>query len=93
MGRRRVLDHDHVLALAAGIAELGDGGGGVGQQAGFVGGIGPGPRDHAGAVPGADLVFVVFDDGVQRGRIDKALFDQQGFERLDPQRESPGTVL
>ena len=86
----RVLDHDHVLALTAGIAKFGDGGCGIGQKPGFVGGIGPGPRHDTRAVPRADLVFVVFDDRIQRGGIDKALFNQQGFERLDPQRRVAG---
>ena len=90
MGRVGVLDCDHVFALAAGIAEFRDGGGGVRQKPGLVGGIGPCSRDHSRAVPGANLVFVVFDDGIQGRRIDKAFFDQQGFERLDPEREIAG---
>jgi hypothetical protein len=84
--RWRVLDHDHVLALASGIAQFGDGGRGIAQKASFVCRIGPGTRDHAGAVPGADLVLVVIDDRIQRCRIDKALLNQQGFKRLDSQR-------
>jgi hypothetical protein len=35
-------------------------------------------------------VFVVLDDGIQGRRVDEAFFDQQGFERFDPQRKIAG---
>ena len=51
------------------------------------------PERRPGAVTGADLVFVDVDQGIQRGRIDQALFHQQGFQRLDPQRDGGGNFL
>ncbi|MEJ0066801.1 MAG: hypothetical protein WDM85_16420 [Caulobacteraceae bacterium] len=39
-----------------------------------------------GAIARPDLVLVVVDDGVERGRVDQPLLDQQRLQRLDPQR-------
>ncbi len=85
MDARRVLDHDHVLALAPAIAQLGDGRSGVVQKAGLVGRIAPSPGDHPRAVARTDLVLIGVDDRIQGGRIDQALLDHQRFQRLDPQ--------
>jgi hypothetical protein len=71
--------------LRAGEPDLGDGGGSVGKQLCLVGRIGPGASDDAGAVARTDLVFIDVDQGIQCCRIDQALFDQQGLQRLDPQ--------
>jgi hypothetical protein len=79
-----VLDGNHVLALKAGIAKLRDGRGGVRQQSGLIRWIHPGSGHNARAVARSDLVFVIFDDRVQCGRIDQALFDHQRFQRFDP---------
>ena len=90
---RRVFEHDHVFALAARVAELGDRGGGVGKQARLVGGIHPRAGDDAGAVARTDLCLVGVDNGVERGGIDEALFDQQRFERFDAQGDIGGDGL
>ena len=45
--------------------------------------VGPGLGDDDGAVPRADLGLVGLDDGVERGRVDVALFGQDGFQRAD----------
>ena len=85
--RRRVLHRDHVLALRAAVAELGDGGGGVGQQPcrGRPDRSTPWPRRErrCGARPCLEMV----DDGVERRRIDQPLLDQQQLQRLHPQRD------
>ena len=75
----------HVLPLHAGVAQLGDGRGGVGQQALLEGGIDPGPCHHARAVARADLVFVSVDQRIERRGIHQPLFHQQGFQRFDAQ--------
>ena len=76
-----------MLALPAGVAQLGDRGRRVLQQAFLVGGIDPGARHHPGAVARADLVFHRVDQRVERGGIDQAFLDQERLERLDSQRE------
>ncbi len=48
-------------------------------------GIDPGLGDGAGAAMRADLVLIGLDNGVERGRIDIAFFDQDGFQRAHPQ--------
>jgi opacity protein-like surface antigen len=60
-----------VLALLASIAKLGNGGGGVSEQALFEGGIGPGFRDYARAVPRTDLVLVGIDQSIERRAFDR----------------------
>ncbi len=81
----RVLQRDDVLALAPGVAELGDRRRGVGQQSLAKIGIGPGARDDARAIARADLLFVGLDQDVERGRIDVALLGQQRLERAHAQ--------
>src|SRR6267143_1567889 len=69
------------LALAADVAQLRDGGGGVGEQPLLEGGIDPGLRDDARAVARADLRLVGVDQRVERLGIDEALVHQQRFQR------------
>jgi len=76
-----------MLALAAAVAELRDGGGGVGQQAFLICGIDPGARYHSRAVARSDLVLLRVDERIERSAIDQSLFDEQRFERLDTQSE------
>ena len=52
-----------------------------------IGGIAPGFGDDAGAVARADLGFIGLDQRVQRRGIDIALFDEERFQRLHPQRD------
>ena len=82
-----------MVALAAGVAQLGNRRRRVGPQALQIGRIGPGPGDDPRAVPGADLVLEVVDDGVQSGGVDKAFFHQQRFKRLHPKRHVGGRFL
>ena len=89
----RVLDHHHVLALRAAVAQFGDRGGGVFEQPLFVGRIGPGAGHHSRAVARADFVLVVIHQGVERGAVHQPFFDQQGFERFHAQREVGGDSL
>jgi hypothetical protein len=86
---RRVLDSDHVLALASGVAELRHRGRGVFEQASLERGVGPGARHHAGAITRAHLRLVAVDELVERRGIDETFLDEQRLERLDPQR-GPG---
>ena len=74
-----------MLALAAGIAELGDRRCRVLEQPRAIGGIGPGLGDDAGAVARADLRLVGLDQAIERGRIDVALLGQHGLQRADAQ--------
>ncbi len=76
-----VLDGDHVLALPALEAELGDRGGRVLDEPGPVARVGPGLGHDLGAVVRADLGFVGLDQHVERLRVHVALLDQNGFER------------
>ena len=55
------------------------------QQPSLELGVGPGAGDDAGADMRADLGLEGLDDLVERGRIDIALFGQDGFERAHPQ--------
>ena len=84
MGVRRVLQRDHVLALAAAVAELGDRGRGVLAQALPVGRIDPRARDHPGAVVRADAGLVGLDQLVQCRRVDVAALDQDALQRAHP---------
>src|SRR6185312_8953037 len=56
----------------------------VGEEALPERGIDPGPRDDACAVARPDARLVRLDDGVERRRVDMALFGQDGFERAHP---------
>ena len=82
-----VLHHQRVLTLPVRVAQLGDRGWRVLQQAFLVGGIHPGARHHACAVARAYLVFHRVDECVERGWIDQAFFHEERLERLDSQRE------
>ena len=83
MGVGRVLHGDHVLALTAAEAELGDRLRRVVEKPVAVGGIAPGLGDDPGAVARADLRLVGLDEDVERGRIDVALLGQKRLERAD----------
>jgi len=74
-----------VLALPSGETEGGDGRRRVIQQPLLEGWIRPGFCDDFRPVPWTDLRLIGVDQGVQRGRIDIALLDQQGLERPDAQ--------
>jgi hypothetical protein len=74
-----------VLALAAGVAERGDGRRGIGQQPFAKGRVDPGPRHHARAVARADAGLVGVDQRVERGGVDVALLREHGFERAHAQ--------
>ncbi len=78
-----VFDHHHVFALHPAIAELSDGGVGVGEQALFISGVGPGASYHAGTIARADLVLVGVNQCVQRSTVDQSFFDEERFEGLD----------
>jgi hypothetical protein len=80
---RGVFQHSHVLALRASETQFGDGCGSVGEETLFVRGIDPGAGYYAGAVARADLVLIGIYEGVERGGIDQAFFDQQRFESFD----------
>src|SRR3712207_7865860 len=53
----------------------------VGQEPAAVRRLDPGLRDDAGAVVRSDLGLVGLDQGVERGRIDVALLDEDALER------------
>ena len=80
-----VLDGDHVLALPAREAELGNGRGGVLEEPCLVVGIAPGLGDDPGAVVRADLGFVGLDQHIERLRVHVAFLDQDRFERAHAQ--------
>ena len=82
---RRVLDSDQMIADPADMTERAHGLGGVIQQGLPEGWIGPGFGDDARAIVRADLRFVGLDDGIERGRLDIALFGQDGLERAHAQ--------
>ena len=82
---RRVGDDDHVVALGALEAELGDRRGAVGQQARAVLVVDPRARDDLGAVLRADVVLVELDDGVDRVGGDQAALGEQRLERAGAQ--------
>jgi hypothetical protein len=83
---RSVFNHHHVLTLRPAVSEFRDRGGTVSEQALPIGGIEPRTGDHTSAIAGPDLRFVRLDDGIDRGRIDHALLDEDRFERLDAER-------
>ncbi len=85
MQARGVLDRHEVFALTSGIAEFRYRWRRILEQAGAKGGIGPGPRHHAGAVARPDLGLIGFDQEIERCRIDVALFGQDGLERAHAQ--------
>ncbi len=85
VGLRRVLDRDEMIADAAHMAELGDGGGRVVEQRLLEAGIAPGLGHHARAAVWADLGLVGFHDKIEGGGIDIALLGQDGLERAHPQ--------
>ena len=70
-----------MVADPADMAERADGLGGVLQQGFLEGRIGPGFGDDPRAVVRADPGLVGLDDGVERGRLDIALFGQDRLER------------
>ena len=82
---RRVLDRDQMVADAADMAERADRLGGILQQRLLERRIGPGLGDDARAVVRADPGLVGLDDGVERGRLDIALFGQDRLERAHPE--------
>ncbi len=84
-----------MLALAAGIAELGDRRGRIGAEPLEIGGIAPGLGDDARAVPRPDLGLIGLRDRIDRRGIEVALLDQDGFQRLHPERDlrQGGTVV
>ena len=88
----RVLDHPHVLALAAAVAQGSDRRGGVAQQPFPEGRIAPGAGHHPRAVLRSDPVLIGVDQLVESGRIDQPLLDQQQLERLDAQRHVRGRL-
>src|SRR5690242_19082078 len=74
-----------MLALAAGVADLGDCGRAVLEQPLLVFRIDPGLGNDEGAVARADLLLVGLDQKVERGGVDIALLGQHGFERANAQ--------
>jgi ATP adenylyltransferase len=78
-----VLHHNHMLALATGVIKFRYCCGGVGSEPFEVGRIAPSLCHHPGSVARADLRFVHVDDGVECGRVDIALIDQDRFEGTD----------
>ena len=78
---RRVLQRDDVLALAPGIADLGDRGRRVLEQPRAIGRIGPGLCDDARAVARPDFLFIGLDQQIERGWVDITLFGQHRFQR------------
>ena len=82
---RGVLDRDQVIADPADMAERADGLGRVLEQRAFEFGIGPGLGNNARAIVRADLGLVSLDDGVERSRLDIALFGEHRLERAHAQ--------
>ena len=80
------LNHHHVFALHAAIAQFSDGSVGVSHQALFVGRISPRTCHHACAVSGTDLVLVRVNQRIEGHPIHQALFTER-FERFHAQRE------
>ena len=80
MEARGVLKRDDVFALTSGIAEFGDRRGGIFQETGAIGRVGPCASNDAGAVARADLGLVSFDQEIERGRIDITFFGQNRLE-------------
>jgi hypothetical protein len=67
------------------IAKFGGGRTRIGEKPLLEFGIDPSARHDARAVARPDFVLVGIDQGIERGRIDQALFDQQRLERHHPQ--------
>ena len=80
-----ILDYVHVLPMATGKAERGDRTGGVAKQPLLEFRIGPCLGYDLGAIVGTDLVFVEFDQRIERSRMDQTLIDEQALQRRDPQ--------
>ena len=76
----RVLQRDDVLALAPGVADLGDGGRGILEQTRAIGRIGPGFCDDARAVTRPDFLFIGLDQQIECGGVDITLFGQHRFQ-------------
>jgi hypothetical protein len=71
-----ILDDNHVLALHAAVAKLGDCTVRVREQAFLVRVVNPCSRNHARPITRADLVFVRVDQRIERVTIDEAFLDQ-----------------
>ena len=84
MGVVGLLDRDHVLALAAAVAERRDRRGGVAAQPLAELGVDPRPGHDPGTVARPDPGLVGVDQLVERGRVDVALLGQQRLERPHP---------
>ena len=74
-----------MFSMLTGVSDLSNRGPGIRQEARFICGVHPRARDHTGAVARTNFVFEGIDDCVERGGIDKSLFDEQRFQRLDAQ--------
>ncbi len=72
-------------AAPPGTPERGKGLGRVGEKLAAEIRIDPGPGDGPRAAMRADLVLIGLDNGVERGRIDIAFLDQDGFQRAHAQ--------
>jgi hypothetical protein len=81
---RRIEQRHHVLALAALVAQRGDGGGCIALQPIGEALIAPGFGDDAGAVARTHFRLIGLDQHVERGGIDIAFFDKERFQRLHP---------
>ena len=79
----RVLDGDHVLALAPGVAERRDGRARVVEQPFAERGIDPGARDDARAVARTDLGLIGVDQDIERSGIDVAFLREHRLQRAD----------
>ncbi len=73
-----------MLALGPTEPQLTDRPRAVGEQAGAIVGVDPGPGDDAGAVERADVALVRLDHRVDDVGGDEAALDQQGFEGGHP---------
>ena len=81
----RVLDHHHMLALAAGIVEFGDRRGRILHQPGAIGRIAPGLGYHADAVARSDLLLIEVDQEIEGRWINIAFLGQDRFQRTHAQ--------
>jgi hypothetical protein len=82
---RRVFEDGEVIADPVLVPERTHRGGPIGEQAPLEFGITPGFGDDASAVVRPDLGLIGLDDGVERGRIDIALFGKHRFQRAHAQ--------
>ena len=69
-----------MLALTARVADFGNRGRRVLQEACAIGWIGPGFRNDTRAVARSDFLLIGLDQQVERNRIDIAFFGQHGFQ-------------